>query len=157
MFSYGSGLTSTMFSLRLNNGQHPFSLSNIASVLGVTEKLQSRHEVSPSIHACCSLLIDQCALSIYFDTMLAYFYFLQTDLTREVHWHIEADGAPVRCKGFRDQQGHEPAAAWHILPDPCGLHVPEVLWPEACGGNDRWQSQVLQRLRKWPLMVCRGL
>ncbi|KAL5677809.1 hypothetical protein ACJX0J_013940, partial [Zea mays] len=44
MFSYGSGLTSTMFSLRLNNGQHPFSLSNIASVLDVTEKLQSRHE-----------------------------------------------------------------------------------------------------------------
>ena len=76
MFSYGSGLTSTMFSLRLNNGQHPFSLSNIASVLGVTEKLQSRHEVSPSIHACCSLLIDQCALSIYFDTMLAYFLLL---------------------------------------------------------------------------------
>ncbi|PWZ41063.1 Hydroxymethylglutaryl-CoA synthase [Zea mays] len=47
MFSYGSGLTSTMFSLRLNNGQHPFSLSNIASVLDVTEKLQSRHETLP--------------------------------------------------------------------------------------------------------------
>ncbi|PWZ12838.1 Hydroxymethylglutaryl-CoA synthase [Zea mays] len=47
MFSYGSGLTSTMFSLRLNNGQHPFSLSNIGSVLGVTEKLQSRHETLP--------------------------------------------------------------------------------------------------------------
>ncbi|KAL6845982.1 hypothetical protein ACP4OV_023430 [Aristida adscensionis] len=47
MFSYGSGLTSTMFSLKLNNGQHPFSLSNIASVLDVTEKLQSRHVTLP--------------------------------------------------------------------------------------------------------------
>jgi len=56
MFSYGSGLTSTMFSLRLNNGQHPFSLSNIASVLDVTEKLQSRHEVSP--HSCLSSTVS---------------------------------------------------------------------------------------------------
>ncbi|KAG8050500.1 hypothetical protein GUJ93_ZPchr0009g1978 [Zizania palustris] len=47
MFSYGSGLTSTMFSLKLNNGQHPFSLSNIASALNVTEKLQSRHMTLP--------------------------------------------------------------------------------------------------------------
>ncbi|KAG5039691.1 hypothetical protein JHK82_011840 [Glycine max] len=30
LFSYGSGLTSTMFSLQLREGQHPFSLSNIA-------------------------------------------------------------------------------------------------------------------------------
>jgi hydroxymethylglutaryl-CoA synthase len=42
-------LTSTMFSLKLNHGQGAFSLSNIASVLDVTEKLQSRHEVSPSV------------------------------------------------------------------------------------------------------------
>ncbi|KAG8087764.1 hypothetical protein GUJ93_ZPchr0010g10043 [Zizania palustris] len=47
MFSYGSGLTSTMFSLRLHDGQHPFSLINIASVLDVTTKLESRHETSP--------------------------------------------------------------------------------------------------------------
>ena len=45
MFSYGSGLTATMFSLRLNEGQHPFSLSNIAAVMNVAGKLESRHEV----------------------------------------------------------------------------------------------------------------
>lgn len=49
MFSYGSGLTSTMFSLRLHDGQHPFSLMNIASVLDVTTKLESRHVVWSSI------------------------------------------------------------------------------------------------------------
>ncbi|KAM3210389.1 hypothetical protein ACQJBY_064393 [Aegilops geniculata] len=47
MFSYGSGLTSTMFSFKLNEGQHPFSLANIASVLDVTAKLESRHVTSP--------------------------------------------------------------------------------------------------------------
>ncbi|XP_020594522.1 hydroxymethylglutaryl-CoA synthase-like, partial [Phalaenopsis equestris] len=47
MFSYGSGLASTMFSLKLNGGQHPFSLSHIASVLNVVEKLEARHEFSP--------------------------------------------------------------------------------------------------------------
>ncbi|KAK8578759.1 hypothetical protein V6N13_142028 [Hibiscus sabdariffa] len=47
LFSYGSGLTSTMFSLRLHEGQHPFSLSNIATVMNVAGKLKSRHEFSP--------------------------------------------------------------------------------------------------------------
>ncbi|XP_050228579.1 hydroxymethylglutaryl-CoA synthase [Mercurialis annua] len=47
LFSYGSGLTATMFSLRLQEGQHPFSLSNIASVMNVGAKLKSRHEFSP--------------------------------------------------------------------------------------------------------------
>ncbi|KAM0913294.1 hypothetical protein ACQ4PT_012242 [Festuca glaucescens] len=47
MFSYGSGLTSTMFSFRLNEGKHSFSLAKIASVLDVTAKLESRHETSP--------------------------------------------------------------------------------------------------------------
>nr|AGT15963.1 hypothetical protein SHCRBa_160_F01_R_360 [Saccharum hybrid cultivar R570] len=47
MFSYGSGLTSTLFSLRLHEGQHPFSLGNIASMLDVTAKLDSRHVMSP--------------------------------------------------------------------------------------------------------------
>nr|APU50934.1 3-hydroxy-3-methylglutaryl coenzyme A synthase [Phlomoides umbrosa] len=47
MFSYGSGLTATMFSFRLNEGQHPFSLSNIANVMNVGEKLKSRHEFPP--------------------------------------------------------------------------------------------------------------
>lgn len=45
MFSYGSGLTATMFSFQLQNGQHPFSLLNIAMVMNVSEKLKSRLEV----------------------------------------------------------------------------------------------------------------
>ncbi|KAJ8766155.1 hypothetical protein K2173_021672 [Erythroxylum novogranatense] len=47
MFSYGSGLTSTMFSLKLQEGQHPFTLSNIAKVMNVGGKLKSRQEVPP--------------------------------------------------------------------------------------------------------------
>ncbi|KAI9076636.1 hypothetical protein K1719_041109 [Acacia pycnantha] len=47
LFSYGSGLTATMFSLRLHDGQHPFTLSNIAKVMDVGGKLKSRHEVTP--------------------------------------------------------------------------------------------------------------
>ncbi|KAL1333657.1 hypothetical protein HN51_062522 [Arachis hypogaea] len=48
LFSYGSGLTSTMFSLQINEGQHPFSLSNIAKVLDIAAKLKSRHEFPPA-------------------------------------------------------------------------------------------------------------
>lgn len=47
MFSYGSGLSSTMFSFKLQEGQHPFSLTNIAAVLNVSEKLKARHVVCP--------------------------------------------------------------------------------------------------------------
>ncbi|KAJ6341881.1 hypothetical protein OIU78_009930 [Salix suchowensis] len=47
LFSYGSGLTATMFSLQLREGQQPFSLSNIATVMNVPTKLKSRHEFSP--------------------------------------------------------------------------------------------------------------
>ncbi|KAF9614777.1 hypothetical protein IFM89_020631 [Coptis chinensis] len=47
MFSYGSGLSSTMFAFRLQEGQYPFSLSNIATVMDISGKLKSRHEVSP--------------------------------------------------------------------------------------------------------------
>lgn len=47
LFSYGSGLTATMFSLQLHEGAHPFSLANIATVMNVGEKLKSRHEVVP--------------------------------------------------------------------------------------------------------------
>ncbi|KAH9616923.1 hypothetical protein KSS87_015237 [Heliosperma pusillum] len=47
MFSYGSGLSATMFSFRLNEGVHPFSLSNIAAVMNVADKLKSRHEFAP--------------------------------------------------------------------------------------------------------------
>lgn len=45
MFSYGSGLTSTMFSFRLQEGQHPFNLSNIVTVMNVSGKLKQRIEV----------------------------------------------------------------------------------------------------------------
>lgn len=45
LFSYGSGLTATMFSLQLRDSQHPFSLSNMARVMNVDGKLKSRHEV----------------------------------------------------------------------------------------------------------------
>lgn len=47
LFSYGSGLTSTMFSLRFTEGEQPFSLSNVVSVMNVSEKLKSRHELEP--------------------------------------------------------------------------------------------------------------
>ncbi|XP_073303902.1 hydroxymethylglutaryl-CoA synthase-like [Primulina huaijiensis] len=47
LFSYGSGLSSSMFSVRLNEGQHPFNLSNISSVMNITEKLKSRQEFPP--------------------------------------------------------------------------------------------------------------
>ncbi|XP_058104722.1 hydroxymethylglutaryl-CoA synthase-like [Magnolia sinica] len=47
MFSYGSGLSSTMFSFKLRDGQHPFSLSNIASIMNVSGKLESRHIFPP--------------------------------------------------------------------------------------------------------------
>ncbi|KAH0898619.1 hypothetical protein HID58_048187 [Brassica napus] len=47
MFSYGSGSTATMFSLRLCENQSPFSLSNIASVMDVGGKLKARHEYAP--------------------------------------------------------------------------------------------------------------
>ena len=45
LFSYGSGLTATMFSLRLQEGQHPFNLSNIVTVMNVSDKLKQRLEV----------------------------------------------------------------------------------------------------------------
>ncbi|XP_022892824.1 hydroxymethylglutaryl-CoA synthase [Olea europaea var. sylvestris] len=47
LFSYGSGLSATMFSLSLNEAQHPFSLSNIKTVMNVSEKLKSRDEFPP--------------------------------------------------------------------------------------------------------------
>eukprot|EP01018_Ginkgo_biloba_P041180 Gb_39796 [translate_table: standard] len=48
MFSYGSGLTSTMFSLRIRNNAHPiFTLSNIAHLMDLSAKLSSRNLFSP--------------------------------------------------------------------------------------------------------------
>lgn len=45
MFSYGSDLTATMFSLQLRNRGPPFSLSNIAKVMNISAKLNSKLEV----------------------------------------------------------------------------------------------------------------
>jgi len=47
MFSYGSGLSATMFSLHLSEGKGPFSLSNIAKVMNIDHKLKTRTEVVP--------------------------------------------------------------------------------------------------------------
>ncbi|GLJ12432.1 hypothetical protein SUGI_0190820 [Cryptomeria japonica] len=47
MFSYGSGLASTIFSLKIREGQHPFTISNIAEVMDLQSKLESRNEFSP--------------------------------------------------------------------------------------------------------------
>ncbi|XWS61087.1 hypothetical protein CRYUN_Cryun07bG0095500 [Craigia yunnanensis] len=47
MFSYGSGLTATIFSLKLQDDQHPFNLLNIATVMKVSDKLKVRHEFPP--------------------------------------------------------------------------------------------------------------
>jgi len=47
MFSYGSGLASTMFSFRIQEGQFPFTLSNITEVMDIQNKLDSRHEFLP--------------------------------------------------------------------------------------------------------------
>ncbi|KAK6262250.1 hypothetical protein QUC31_008066 [Theobroma cacao] len=47
MFSYGSGLTATIFSLKLQDGRHPFNLLNIAKLMNISEKLKLRHEFPP--------------------------------------------------------------------------------------------------------------
>jgi hypothetical protein len=72
MFSYGSGLTSTMFSFKINEGQHPFSLLNIADIMNVSEKLEARHVVSTATsfvnfftyypNPCCSTQMDMSKL-----------------------------------------------------------------------------------------------
>ncbi|MED6207454.1 hypothetical protein PIB30_035933 [Stylosanthes scabra] len=47
MFSYGSGLTATMFSLKIQEGQGPFTLSNIVTLIDVAGKLKQRVEFPP--------------------------------------------------------------------------------------------------------------
>ena len=37
-----------MFSFKINEGQHPFSLLNIANILDISKKLEARHVVSIS-------------------------------------------------------------------------------------------------------------
>jgi hydroxymethylglutaryl-CoA synthase len=57
MFSYGSGLTSTMFSFMINEGHHPFSLLNIANILDISKKLKARHVVSISDNSSTTALV----------------------------------------------------------------------------------------------------
>ncbi|KAJ7537242.1 hypothetical protein O6H91_12G104800 [Diphasiastrum complanatum] len=47
LFSYGSGLASTLFSIHVRESSTVFSLSNIAKVMDIEGKLASRVEVSP--------------------------------------------------------------------------------------------------------------
>ncbi|KAL1357480.1 hypothetical protein HN51_009381 [Arachis hypogaea] len=47
MFSYGSGLTATMFSFKIQEGQGPFTLSNIVTLMDVAGKLKQRVEFPP--------------------------------------------------------------------------------------------------------------
>ncbi|KAI9078238.1 hypothetical protein K1719_039852 [Acacia pycnantha] len=47
MFSYGSGITATLFSFHIQEGQHPFSLSNIETVMNISGKLNQRLEFPP--------------------------------------------------------------------------------------------------------------
>ncbi|KAK2653736.1 hypothetical protein Ddye_013592 [Dipteronia dyeriana] len=47
MYSYGSGLTATLFSFKIQDGQHPFSVSNIVNVMDISQKLKLRHEFPP--------------------------------------------------------------------------------------------------------------
>lgn len=44
VFSYGSGITATLFSFHIQDGQHPFSLPNIVTVMNVSGKLKQRLE-----------------------------------------------------------------------------------------------------------------
>eukprot|EP00252_Welwitschia_mirabilis_P026345 TRINITY_DN8634_c0_g1_i1.p1 TRINITY_DN8634_c0_g1~~TRINITY_DN8634_c0_g1_i1.p1 ORF type:complete len:467 (-),score=107.41 TRINITY_DN8634_c0_g1_i1:280-1680(-) len=48
MFSYGSGLTSTMFSFKIRNGEGHFTLSHLAKVMNIPGKLASRQEYAPA-------------------------------------------------------------------------------------------------------------
>lgn len=45
MFSYGSGLASTMFSFKIRERELPFTVSNITEVMDIQSKLDSRQEV----------------------------------------------------------------------------------------------------------------
>lgn len=90
LFSYGSGLTATMFSLKLSEGRHPFSLSNILSVMNVAGKLKSRHEVILHFLQVCFVRyyvffyiiltrlsgISHCIQSAYTDSCLEHFLLL---------------------------------------------------------------------------------
>lgn len=47
VFSYGSGLISSMFSLRVSHGAEPFSLPRLSEAIGVSSLLENRVKVSP--------------------------------------------------------------------------------------------------------------
>lgn len=46
MFSYGSGFTSIMFSFKINEAHHPFSLQNFANAMDVSKKFMPQHVVT---------------------------------------------------------------------------------------------------------------
>ena len=48
VFSYGSGLMSTLFSFKVNAGAGPFTLQSLVDNLRVSELLDSRTKVGPS-------------------------------------------------------------------------------------------------------------
>lgn len=121
MFSYGSGMTSTMFSFKINEGQHPFSLSNIANILDISNKLESRHVVSLSWTA--PEYLTHCKPQACFVSL----FIFHAGSTEEIRRGAEADGAPLRRQGLRHQPGHGLARCRHLLPHPCRLHVPTVL------------------------------
>ena len=101
MFSYGSGLSATMFSLRLSEGKAPFSLSNIAKVMNVDEKLKRRTEVCLFY-----LLIIHQSWSRYFMIIVHLYLFLGAAFTRKFCRNHEGDGTQIRRQGLCDQQRH---------------------------------------------------
>lgn len=70
MFSYGSGLASTIFSFKIREGQHPFTISNIAEVMDLESKLESRNEV------CFCILLDICDIIIMLRANLKHFKYV---------------------------------------------------------------------------------
>lgn len=99
MFSYGSGLSSTMFSFKIQDGQHPFSLLNIAGVMNISQKLESRHVFPPENFAETMKLMENRYGAKDFvttkDTSLLYpgtFYLTQVDsLYRRYYAKKDAD------------------------------------------------------------------
>ncbi|KAI4347486.1 hypothetical protein L6164_008296 [Bauhinia variegata] len=110
MFSYGSGLTATMFSFRLQECQHPFSLSNIVAVMNVSGKLKQRFEVLPEkfvetlkvmehrygakdfvTSKDCSLLPPGTYYLTEVDSMYRRFYARKSDTTKTAHGALKSE------------------------------------------------------------------
>jgi hypothetical protein len=75
MFSYGSGLASSMFSFKFNEGQGPFTLSKVAQSLDITALLKATTAV---------LLFPYPALAFDFVVFLAPIDISSRDFTCEV-------------------------------------------------------------------------